>query len=258
MKPTSTHVRLLQRGEAAREIGRGERIGQRSCAPPLRPARAWRARRTRSPACPARTRRPPCPDAGYGSPASAKRGRASRACRSQRAPAATLVSGSLPSVYSRCASMTTTVESDSGGGAVTCAGHFEQGLGLHAGLSCLRMILVRNRFPFFAIMRQPKTTNTGKASLSGAAPTLPPRSRSGILRIGVAIWTVLEPKTHRSGWRRQKRTRRTPPAHSASRPGPRAASLAVEHGEILPKSKAGPKRITCCAAEAFPDRRSAD
>jgi hypothetical protein len=24
-----------------------------------------------------------------------------------------------------------------------------------------------NRFPFFAIMRQPKTTNTGKASLSG-------------------------------------------------------------------------------------------
>jgi hypothetical protein len=142
------HVRLLQRGEPAREVRGSESVRQVLCTT-ASPGAGVAGEATSKPACPGRMRRRPCPDARCGSPA----------CCSARARAeqlADLGERRLDIRERQLAVDIFALRVDHHDGRFgqrrrrgICTGHFEQRFRLHGDSFCGRMILSENRYATF-------------------------------------------------------------------------------------------------------------
>jgi len=87
-----------------------------------------------------------------------------------------------------------------------------------------------------------RNTNTGEA----ASPV------SGTVGIWRCPW-IPELRTHPAEWRRRTQTRHTPPAHRASKQGPRTCSLLVAPWLSLATTRVEPKQQIFCSAEIQPN-----
>ena len=127
----------------------------------------------------------------------------------------TLVSGSLPSVYSRCASITTTVDSDNAGGALLAPAICNKVFGSFAMDFLLRVILVRKPMP------------TRVEALSGSRPINDEHrdGHPGVRCSGYGLRRTAELRMPPARLRRRKRNRAHHQDIRASRLDPRVASM---------------------------------